>query len=397
MADPLPLEKAQRLILERVEALGAERVALAAAAGRVAAADVSAAVDLPPFDSSAMDGYALRAENAPGRLPIVARIAAGRPADRALGPGEAMAIATGGVVPEGADAVIRLEDVAEEDNMLDVPRAVSVGENVRPRGGDVRRGDTVVAAGTRLGPAQLGALAAAGAPDVAVSRRPRAVVLSTGTELRAPGEPLAPGAIYEANGVLLSAALWTAGAEVERLAPVADDPAEHRLALERALSADVVVTSGGVSVGPHDLVRTAGAELGVEEVFWRVAVRPGKPVSFGVRGRTLVFGLPGNPVSALVGFELFVRPAVLALQGAERPLPRFERGALTTSVRRSPERDGLQRARTRAGEDGAIEVEPLSGQESHMIARAAGADALVLVPRGDGSLPAGAAVRYLRL
>ncbi len=164
----------------------------------------------------------------------------------------------------------------------------------------------------------------------------------------------------------------------------------------RGLEADVLVTSGGVSVGRHDLVRPVLAELGAEEVFWRVAVKPGKPVAFSVRGGTLVFGLPGNPVSALVGFELFVRPAVLALQGAAEPLPQFEPGRLARAVRRSPGRDELVRARRGVG-DGGVVLEPLDGQESHMIASAATADALVLVPQGEGELPAGAAVRYLRL
>jgi molybdopterin molybdotransferase len=203
--------------------------------------------------------------------------------------------------------------------------------------------------------------------------------------------------VYEANGLILATQLESAGAEVSRVPAVADDEAAHRDALERGLEADVLVTSGGVSVGPHDLVRRIEAELGVEEVFWRVAVKPGKPVAFGVRGSTLVFGLPGNPVSSLVAFELFVRPAVLALQGLADPLPRFEPGRLGAALRRNPERDELVRARTSADGGEARELEPLTGQESHMIARAAAADALVLVPRGDGELPAGSAVRYLRL
>lgn len=396
MSPLLSFEEAQRLVLERAAPLGAETVALEEAAGRVLAQDAAGAVDLPPFPSSAMDGFALRADDAPGRLPVVERVAAGRPATRALAAGEAMAIATGGVVPEGADAVIRLEDVVESDNSIEITRLVRRGENVRPRGGDLRRGDGVVEAGTRLASPQLGALAAAGVVEVAVARRPRAAVLSTGTELRSPGEPLPPGAIYDANGVILSAALASAGADVERLASVEDDPSAHRAALERALAADVVLTSGGVSVGPHDLVRSVGAGLGVEEIFWGVAVKPGKPLAFGVRGGSLVFGLPGNPVSALVGFELFVRPAVLALQGSSNPLPRFEPGRLVHPVRASPDRDQLLRARMRPGAE-SMEVEPLAGQDSHMIARAAAADALLLVPRGTGELSAGSSVRYLRL
>jgi molybdopterin molybdotransferase len=313
-----------------------------------------------------------------------------------LGAGEAMAISTGGVVPEGADAVVPIEYVVEHDNVVELADPASAGAHVRVRGGDLRAGDEVVPAGVRLGPAQLGALAASGVPEVVCAAVPRAAVLATGTELRHPGETLGPGEVYEANGLILETQLRSAGASVERLAAVADDEDAHREALARGLEHDVLVTSGGVSVGPHDLVRSVESQLGVDEVFWRVAVKPGKPVSFGVRERTLVFGLPGNPVSSLVGFELFVRPAVLALQGLVDPLPRFEPGTLAAALKRSPARDQLVRARRRAAE-GTVELEPLTGQESHMIARAAAADALVLVPRGDAELPAGSAVRYLRL
>jgi molybdopterin molybdotransferase len=392
------MEEAQQLVLERAQPLRAERVPLERAAGRVLAEAGHAIVDLPPFPSSAMDGFALRSADVPATLPVVARVAAGRPAERRLEPGEAMAIATGGVVPEGADAVVPIEYVVENDNDIEVDRAVEAGANVRPRGGDLRQGEEVVPAGTRLGPAQLGALAAAGVAEVVCGAVPSAAVLATGTELRRPGEPLAPGEVYEANGLILETQLRSAGASVERLAAVADDEDAHREALTRGLEHDVLVTSGGVSVGPHDLVRRVESELGVDEIFWRVAVKPGKPVSFGVRDRTLVFGLPGNPVSSLVAFELFVRPAVLALQGAVDPLPRFAPGRLAAAARRNPARDELVRARLRANEaEAAVELEPLSGQESHMIARSAAAEALVLIPRGEGALEAGSAVRYLRL
>ena len=391
VADLLSIEEAQRLILERVRPLEAERVRLEEAAGRVLAEDAPAVVDLPPFPSSAMDGFAVRAADTPGVLPVAARIAAGSPAPRELRSGEAMGIATGGVVPDGADAVIPFEYVVERDNDVEIP------EQVAPRGGDLRAGETVVGAGAPLGAAQIGALAAAGIAEVACAARPRASVVTTGTELRSPGERLGPGEVYEANGLILATQLRSAGAIPERPAVVADDEDAHRAALARGLESDVLVTSGGVSVGPHDLVRRIEAELGVEEVFWRVAVKPGKPVSFGLRGATLVFGLPGNPVSSLVGFELFVRPAVLALQGHASPLPRFEPGRLAAAAKQNAAREQLVRARTHAGDDGAVLLEPLAGQESHMIARAAGADALVLLPRGEGELPAGAPVRYLRL
>jgi molybdopterin molybdotransferase len=392
----LSLADAIARVLERAAPLAAEDVFVGDALGRVVAEDACALVDLPPFPSSAMDGFAVRAAETPGTFPVVARIAAGRPADRALGPAEAMAIATGGVIPDGADAVVPIEYVVEHDNEVEVPEPAREGTSVRPRGGDVAAGDVVVPSGTRLGPAQLGALAAAGLARVACGRRPRVAVLTTGTELRRPGEALGPGEVYEANGLLLRAALAAACADIHELAPVEDDEAAHRAAIAAGLEADVLVTSGGVSVGPHDLVRRIEAELGVEEIFWGVAVKPGKPVSFGIRGRTLVFGLPGNPVSALVGCELFVRPAVLALQGASEPGPRYEFGRLTKPIRQNAARDELVRARA-AARDGAEELEAITGQESHMIARAATANALVFVPRGDGELRVGETARYLRL
>jgi molybdopterin molybdotransferase len=396
MAELLSLAEAQTRVLERVLPLPSEEVPIGLAAGRILVEDARAVIDLPPFPSSAMDGFALRSADTPGTLPVAARIAAGSPAPRELRAGEAMAIATGGVVPEGADAVIPIEYVVQSDNEVELGSAVARGDNVRPRGGDVRVGDLVVSGGTALGPAQVAALAAAGLAAVAVGRGPRVSVLSTGTELRTPGEQLGHGEIYEANGVLLAAALAAAGAEIVELPAVADDEAAHRSALERGLEADVLVTSGGVSVGPHDLVRRILGELGVEEVFWGVAVKPGKPLAFGIRDRTLVFGLPGNPVSTLVGTELFVRPAVLALQGASRPGPTYREGRLATPVRRNAQRDEFLRARTRPSDNGVV-LEPVAGQESHMIVRAAGADALVFAPRGDGEVEAGELVRYLPL
>jgi molybdopterin molybdotransferase len=396
MADLISVEEALARILEQVRPLDAEPVPLAAAAGRVIADDARSLVDLPPYASSAMDGFAVRSSDTPGRLPVVARIAAGVPAPRALEPGEAMGIATGGVVPDGADAVIPIEYVVENDNGVEIEQTVGQGDNVRPRGSDVCAGDVVVSQGSRLGPAQIGALAAAGLVEVSAARRPRVVVLATGTELRRPGEPLGPGEVYEANGALLATAFASAGADVETLPTVADDAAAHRRALESGLEADVLVTSGGVSVGPHDLVRWLLAELGVEEIFWGVAVKPGKPLAFGVRGSTLVFGLPGNPVSSLVGAEVFVRPALLALQGASVPGPVYSAGSLASAIRRNKQRDEFVRARSVPSATGVV-LEPIRGQESHMIARAATADALVYAPRGDGELAAGDTVRYLPL
>jgi molybdopterin molybdotransferase len=392
VTDLLSIDEALALVLERSAPLGAETVAVEDARGRYAADDVRSTVDLPPFDSSAMDGYAVRAADTPGELEVRGQSAAGRPFGASLEPGTAVAISTGAVVPDGADAVVPVERTDGGGETVRVER-VEQGENVRPRAGDVRAGDVVVEAGSALGPVQLGALAGAGVAGVRCRVRPHVAVLATGTELRRPGEPLGNGEIYESNTLMLAAQVRAAGAVAEPQGAVADDAAATRAALARALEADVLLTSGGVSVGPHDLVRGLLAELGVEEVFWRVAVKPGKPIAFGVHGRTLVFGLPGNPLSSLVGFELFVRPALRALQGAAEPGPAFLPGRLDVPLRRTAARDELVRARI--GADGT--VRPIVGQDSHMIVRAAAANALVLVPRGEGELPRGSAVSWLPL
>jgi molybdopterin molybdotransferase len=395
MSALIGIEEATELVLARTVPLPAERVPLATAARRVLAEAAHAAGDVPPFATSAMDGFAIRAADAPGELAVVERVAAGRPASRPLAAGEAMAIATGGAVPEGADAVAPIEVVVEHDNTITVSDDVLLGAHVRPRGGDVAAGDVVLEAGREVGAAQIGALAAAGVDEVNVALRPRVAVLTTGSELRPPGARLGPGEIYESNGAMLQVVLAQAGGAVEVLPAVADTEAAHREAIARGLDADVFVSSGGVSVGEHDLVRHVEADLGVEEVFWGVAMRPGKPVSFGLRGRTLVFGLPGNPVSALVGALLFVQPALRALQGLLEPRPRFEVGVLSVPLRRD-RRDTLVRARSRPSPAG-VELAPVMGQESHMIVRAARADALVHIAAGEGEISAGSSVPYLRL
>jgi molybdopterin molybdotransferase len=303
-----------------------------------------------------------------------------------------MGIATGGVVPAGADAVVPIEDAKERDGEVELP-AVAAGAHVRPAGGDIRAGSIAGRGGSVVGPARLAAIAASGAAAVVCGRRPRVAVLTTGTELRPPGATLAEGEIYESNGPMLRALLRLAGADVDVLRPVADDEDAHRDALSRALAADVVVTSGGVSVGPHDLVRPTLASLGVEEVFWGVAMRPGKPLSFGVRGPTLVFGLPGNPVSSYVSALLFVVPALLALQGASAPGPTYLRGVLTADLEPRPTRDDFLRATV----DAEGSLTPLARQESHMIVEAANANALVRLRAGATTVPAGSVVGYLRL
>ena len=389
----LSVDEALTRVLARIRPLPAEKVPLEHASGRTLAEDALAVIDLPRFPSSAMDGFALRAADTPGALPVVARVAAGRPAPRPLRSGEAMGIATGGVVPDGADAVVPIEHVTERDGIVEIPEPAPPGANIRPLGADARSGEPVLTVGSLLTPSRIAALAAAGVAEPRCARLPRIAIVTTGTELRPPGEALADGEIYESNGIMLAALLERHGTVVGR-ETVSDDEASHRDALVRGLEADVLVTSGGVSVGPHDLVRGILAELGTEEIFWGVAMRPGKPISFATRGGTLVFGLPGNPVSSLVGALLFVLPALRALQGASDPAPRFERGTLGSAARRNPHRDDYQRARLELDGDRTLLL-PIEGQESHMIVRAAAADALVHVPRGEGQLAAGSDVRYL--
>jgi molybdopterin molybdotransferase len=399
--EPIPVEEAQRLVLERAKRLDAERVPLERAYGRVLAEPVGAAVDLPPFPSSAMDGFAVRSADtasAPVSLILAGNVAAGAPATRALEAGETMAISTGGVVPDGADAVIPIELTRTVTGRVEITDTVQPGTNVRSRGGDVTAGASLLDVGTALGAAQVGALAAAGVSEVRCAKRPRVGILVTGSELVKPGEPLRPGEIYESNGLMLAAQLLSAGAVPAQLGTVADTEEDHRSAIEKALLGfDMLVTSGGASVGPHDLVRRVQAQLRVEEVFWGVAMKPGKPVAFGVRRDHMLFNLPGNPVSSLVCFELLVRPAVNALLGLSDPRPAFDRGILASSLARNPSRDEFVRASRELGDGGEVRLHPVAGQDSHMIASAARADSLVHIRHGAGEVAAGEAVPYLPL
>ena len=290
----MPVADALAAVLAKAKTLPEEDVPLAAAAGRILARGVSSVVDLPPFPSSSMDGYAVRAGDTPGVLPVVGHSAAGKPAQRSLGAGEAIEISTGAVVPEGADAVIPFERVDVRPDEIEISAAVPVGDNIRRRGGDVRSGDEVLAAGNVLTAARIGAIAACGIDAITAHRAPRVTILVTGSELRQPGEALEPVRNDESNGIMLARMFAEVGANVERLAPAEDTEAALEQALARELEADVVVTSGGVSVGPHDLVR--GVEVaGRRGGLWAVAMRPGSRSRSRRRGATLVFGMPGNP------------------------------------------------------------------------------------------------------
>ncbi|HEX2378836.1 MAG TPA: gephyrin-like molybdotransferase Glp [Gaiellales bacterium] len=382
-------------ILEHAAPLGDEEAAVSPAlAGRVLSADVTATVSLPPFATSAMDGYAVRAaELGDGPVPIAFRLAAGD-APRPLPAGAAAGIATGAPMPPGADAVVPVEDAEEVDGALAAGRP-EPGAHIRPAGGDVEAGRVVAAAGRVLTPALLAAVAAVGTAAVRVARRPRLAAIATGSELVRAGTPLQPGQIYESNLTAIVAQSERAGAELVAARTVPDDRTATEAAFAAALEADVVVSSGGVSVGPHDHVKGALDALGVREVFWRVAHKPGKPLWFGVAPQgALVFGVPGNPVSSLVCFELFVRPALRALQGAPqepRPVAR-----LAGPVARLESRDHAVRCRLRPGDAG-MELEPGGPQDSHLIVHAAGADAVALIAAGTGEVPAGTLVEYLPL
>jgi molybdopterin molybdotransferase len=382
----ISIEEGRRRVLEAVRALDTEGVPLAEACGRVLAEDLRSSVDVPPFDSSAMDGYALVAGPA-AELEVIGESRAGRPSERPVAPGVAVRISTGAAVPGGATAVIPVERTSANGDRVEVEETAE-GANIRRAGEDLRAGAVVLARGEVLGPAELGVAASVGRADLRCARRPRVALLVTGDELVQPGGPLGPGQIYTSNGFALAAQIEGAGAEPVLRETVPDTAEATLAALARALeTADVAIASGGVSVGPHDHVKGALRALGVEERFWGVALRPGKPTWFGIRDGVLVFGLPGNPVSAMVTFQLFARPALAALQGAD-PAARSASATLDEPVRRNPRREEAVRVRLRHADDG-LHAVTTGEQGSHMLTSMLGADALALVAPGDGVLGAG--------
>lgn len=317
----LTVDEALERILGGVLSLPPHEVALLDALGAVLAEDAVAVHDVPPFTNSAMDGYAVRGEDvatAPARLRVVGAIAAGAYPSELVGPGEAMRIMTGAPMPDGADTVVRVEDTDNGMDVVTIKRATERGLSVRGRGEDLRAGEVVIPRGTVLRPAEIGVLATTGRPRVHVVRRPRVAVLSTGDEVVELDAPIQPGQIRDANRYSLSAAVGAAGCVAWTLGIVGDTPEALRAALRDASSADAVVTSGGVSVGDHDHVKPVVSEMGTMD-FWSIAIRPGRPLAFGeLRDgprRVPIFGLPGNPVSSLLTFELFVRPALLRMAG----------------------------------------------------------------------------------
>jgi molybdopterin molybdotransferase len=346
-----------------------------------------------------MDGFAVRAADVAAGTPLrlAGDLAAGATAEATLEPGSAARISTGAPIPPGADAILRLEDASVDGGAV-VPTAdVSPGLHVRRRGEDVHAGDVLLRPGEVVTLPRLSALAAAGVGEVPVHRRPRLHVLVTGSELLPAGAPPEPGKIHESNGLMIRLLTRRAGAEIVDHGVIGDDAAATRAAVEAGLEGDVLVVSGGVSVGPHDHVKPAFEACGVEEVFWRVRIKPGKPLWFGRRGRTLVFGLPGNPLSAIVGTAVFVVPALRRLQGEPDAGPAFERGRLGTPAGPSDGRTTFLTARLLRAPDGVLEAFPTERQGSHMTGALGESDGFAIAPHGSGPLPAGAEVDVLRL
>ena len=390
MAELIPIAEARRRVLESIRPLDTEDVPLGEALGRVLAEDVTSEVAVPPFDGSAMDGFALPA-GAEGRLEVVGESRAGHPWTEPLHAGTAVRISTGAAVPGGTAAVVAVENVTEDDGAVEVPPTPD-GANVRLRGEDVQPGDVVLRRGAELSPPALGVLASVGRTAARCARRPLVAILATGDELTEPGAELAPGAIWSSNPLAIAGQVVRAGGVVERTLSVPDAAEASRTAIGDALgSADVVCVSGGVSVGPHDHVKGALRDLGVEESFWGVALRPGKPAWFGTLDddgrRVLAFGLPGNPVSAMVTFRLFATPALRALQGADPGSARAE-AVLDEPVARNPRRDQAVRCRLTAAADG-LHARPTGNQGSHILTSMLAADALALITLGEGEVPAG--------
>jgi molybdopterin molybdotransferase len=396
MAELISIADARRQVLDAVVPLRTERIPVTDALDRVVAGVVVASTDVPPFPSSAMDGYAVQAGPSGRQLAVVGESRAGAPSDRRLRDGEAIRISTGAAVPAGATAVIPQEDVEVRNGAIVLAEEVLAGTHVRGAGEVMPAGTPVLAAGTRIGPAELAATIAAGAGQVTVARRPLIQVFSTGDELREPGEPLAPGEIHNSNGPMLAALAARCGALADLPKRLPDDRAATEAGLETALaSSDVLIVSGGVSVGPHDHVKPALTELGVRERWWGVALQPGKPTWFGTKDDRLVFGLPGNPVSAAVTFSLFVAPALAALQGAQL-VTELGTAGLGAAVPRNPRREQAVRVRLER-RDGATVAVPNGPQGSHVVTSLVGADALALIAAGEGAVPAGTTVELVAL
>jgi len=387
-----PLEEARSEVLSSVGLLGVEQVPIWQGRGRVLATDVVAPENVPPFANSAMDGFAVRAADvsaAGSVLEVIGDLPAGSSTDIEVGPGQAIKIMTGAPMPPGADTVAKVEDTSTEGSKVTFSTAVQPGTSVRPAGGDVPKGQVVFTAGTRLTPMHIGVLATIGVGQPQVYRRPRVAFMSTGDELTPPeAVGLEPGTIRDSNRPMLLSLLEDAGVEPVDLGIIPDDPDVLRDALRRGSEADVVVSTGGVSMGDYDvtkMVLQGDADVG----FWQVAIQPAKPFAFGHIGDALFFGLPGNPVSVLVSFEQFTRPALLKMQGARSTLrPQLVASAGET-LETDPEKTVFVRVFVDGLEEGLPTVVKSGGQASNVLSAAAAADGFAVVPRGTSVVERG--------
>ncbi|MBL0934080.1 MAG: molybdopterin molybdotransferase MoeA [Rhizobiaceae bacterium] len=397
----IPVAEALERLLGGVERLGEETVPLAEAGHRVLAAPIIAGRTHPPFDASAMDGYAVRAEDVervPARLNLIGESAAGRRFAGSMGAGEAVRIFTGAPVPDGADTILIQENAERDGAVVTATESVVAGRHIRRAGLDFHAGDVLLEAGRRIDPQALALIAAADVAAVRVVRRPRVAIIATGDELVEPGAPRTDDQIIASNSYGVAQIVRDAGGEAIDLGIVGDDEAAIGAVLDRAVATrcDVIVTLGGASVGDHDLTANVFVAKGVDLAFWKIAMRPGKPLMAGRLGAASVLGLPGNPVSAMVCADLFLRPLLAALQG-QAMKEHLPRAVLDGTLGENDRRQDYVRAVARLGEDGELIVSPLNVQDSSMLRMLARANCLIVRPPFAPPLGAGDACRVLML
>jgi molybdopterin molybdotransferase len=398
----MPVAEALAAILAGADPLAEEMVALDQAFHRVLARDVAALRTQPPQAMSAMDGYAVRAADAAraqARLKVIGEVAAGRPFERAVGAGEAVRIFTGGVIPDGADAVVIQEDTVADGSVITVTEAAVKGRHVRPAGVDFNRGDVLLAAGSRLTDRDLSLAASMNHPELAVCRRPKVALLATGDELVMPGSDPGPGQIVYSNGYALRALARAEGAETVDLGIAADTIEATTSGIRRArdLGADILVTTGGASVGDHDLVKQSLEAEGVAMAFWRIAMRPGKPMMHGRLGSMRVIGVPGNPVSSYVCTLLFVVPLIRALSGRKAVHNVRESAVLGRDIAANDQREDYLRVRLEKRADGTLVATPVNHQDSSLLANLSASQALVIRAPFAPAAQAGTPCDILRL
>ena len=395
----IPVEEAERRITERFSPVSTEVVALPDALGRVLAEDVAARITQPPTAVSAMDGYAVRASDVaevPAVLTRIGEAPAGTPFEGSVGPGETVRIFTGGPLPDGADAVVMQEDTEVEGNEVTVREVAEPGRFVRPAGLDFRAGEVGLAAGRVLTARDVGLAAAMDVPWLTVRRRPIVAILATGDELVMPGEPRTPNQIVSSSGLALAGAVSAWGGVPRFLGIARDTPGSLKSSVSGAPGADLFLTTGGASVGEHDLVQSALADEGLEIDFWKIAMRPGKPLIFGALGETPFLGLPGNPVSSLVCALVFLKPVLDRLLGIDRPSATLETASLAADLQENDRRQDYLRATLSQGAGGDLRVTPFSRQDSSMLSRLAHADCLIVRPPHAPAAAAGEPVPVMR-